>query len=454
MNLLNRSLELWLPSFIMQSAQRARLRRFRAKNLVHVIVTVCDHFEPRHKIANDAQADDRLAIWKQRYLELQKTCTTKWGTKPLHTWFYPPHHGLQYLSRLAEMCHLGLGEVELHLHHSGDTPESLRTKLNRVLQDYRQFGHLLQQGDPLGDKFGFIHGDWALNNSGHGKFCGVNDEISILRELGCWADLTMPSGNNCQTKKINSIYRALGDPLRPKGHDRGEDARVNEPGPANSLLMIQGPLGFNLSDLSRPRIENASITDDNHGRPDRIDTWVDYHIHVRDRPEWLFVKLHCHGALESDFSSILGDKALQMHESLASKLNDGKSYRLHYVTARESYNIIRAAEECATGDPSQYRDFEVGPPVTKRYWASGPHKVVKCNDSQLELSISQPESTSIHIASPNEICISGNISSLTVDYQTKVAHVVAHGAEQSTLYVSDNTGTLSRVASDGRVLLP
>jgi len=48
-----------------------------------------------------------------------------------------------------------------------------------------------------------------------------------------------------------------------------------------------------------------------------------------------------------------------MFEYLENKYNDGISYKLHYVTAREMYNIIKAAEAGENGDPGQYRDYEV-----------------------------------------------------------------------------------------------
>jgi hypothetical protein len=44
-------------------------------------------------------------------------------------------------------------------------------------------------------RFGFIHGNWALDNSlPHGKSCGLDSEIALLRDLGCYGDFTMPSG--------------------------------------------------------------------------------------------------------------------------------------------------------------------------------------------------------------------------------------------------------------------
>ena len=36
---------------------------------------------------------------------------------------------------------------------------------------------------------------------------------------------------------------------------------------------------------------------------------------------------------------------------------DGKRYVLHYVTAREMFNVVRAAEGELNGNPGEYRDY-------------------------------------------------------------------------------------------------
>ena len=51
-----------------------------------------------------------------------------------------------------------------------------------------------------------------------------------------------------------------------------------------------------------------------------------------------------------------------LHTRLCEHYNDGRRYRLHYVTAREMYNAIRAAERGLAGNPGEYRDLEIGPP--------------------------------------------------------------------------------------------
>src|SRR5713101_1254028 len=111
--------------------------------------------------------------------------------------------------------------------------------------------------------FGFIHGNWSLDNSRpDGRWCGVNNELQVLRETGCYADFTLPSAPSaCQTRKINSIYYATDDPQRPKSHDTGTDVRVGGK-PGGDLLIVQGPLALNWNSRKfslLPRIENSEV---------------------------------------------------------------------------------------------------------------------------------------------------------------------------------------------------
>jgi hypothetical protein len=76
----------------------------------------------------------------------------------------------------------------------------------------------------------------------------------------------------------------------------------------------------------------------------------------------VFVKVHTHGTQERDMDTLLGAAADAMHEHLERTYNDGTRHVLHYVTAREMYNIIKAAEAGKQGDPNAWRDFELPPP--------------------------------------------------------------------------------------------
>jgi hypothetical protein len=54
---------------------------------------------------------------------------------------------------------------------------------------------------------------------------------------------------------------------------------------------------------------------------------------------------------------VLGQKVHDMHAHLTSKYNDGKNFALHYVSAREMYNIAKAAEAGLSGSPNDHRDY-------------------------------------------------------------------------------------------------
>jgi hypothetical protein len=194
----------------------------------------------------------------------------------------------------------------------------------------------------------------------------------------------MPSANEAQTRKINSIYYAVDDPHHCKSHDHGTDARVGAASPEGFWLM-QGPLSLNWRAPRYPRIENASLTSANWGRPDRVQAWLDCNVHVQGRPEWLFVKLHTHGAVEWDFDALFGDKALRMHETLNEMCNDGRRYKLHYVTARQAYNLAKAAERGLDGDPSQYLDLVIDRPATNFYALAAPHDLRYCTAQRLHI---------------------------------------------------------------------
>ena len=314
----------------------------------------------------------------------------------------------------------GGGEVELHYHHENDTATSLRRDLLACLDLYNRHGLLLECGAPPRRNFGFVHGDWTLDNARNGWKCGVNGELSLLKELGCWADFTMPSADASQTRKINSIYYALDDPSRCKSHDVGIDAQAGVADRAGFLLM-QGPLGINWRAPSHPRIENANLTSDNWGRLDRVRKWIDCNVHVKGRPDWLFVKLHTHGAIERDFDALFGDKAFAMHRMLNELYNDGHRYRLHYATARQAYNLVKAAEAGKDGDPRAWQDYAVGPPATSLYALDTLHKATVCATDLLQIeAVAGSAATLLRTRVGDVREIRGALASVRIDAATGV----------------------------------
>lgn len=295
---------------------------------------------------------------------------TRTDAPPRHTFFFPAEeYHPEHLEDLRELTEAGYGEVEIHLHHDNDTSEGLKTTLETFIHQLRGHGHLGTDADGR-PAFGFVHGNWCLDNSlPDGQWCGVNDELRVLAACGCYADFTLPAAPSpAQTHTINSIYYATDDPHRPKSHDRGKPVQAGTPGEGD-LMVIQGPLGWRwpghrLMGMT-PILESSNIGYASPPSPNRIAAWIRTHVSVTSRPEWIFIKTHTHGCDKRNTPVLLGDPMVGLHAELARRYNDGEQYKLHYVTGREMYNIIKAAESGLTGNPGDYRDFAIAPPSGK-----------------------------------------------------------------------------------------
>src|SRR5207248_318014 len=115
---------------------------------------------------------------------------------PRHSFFYPVEtYHRNHIDALTELCRAGYGEVEVHLHHDNDTADNLRRTLLEARDTLaRDHGQLARDRRTGAVRYGFIHGNWALDNSHPGGcWCGVNNELDVLRQTGCYADFTMPS---------------------------------------------------------------------------------------------------------------------------------------------------------------------------------------------------------------------------------------------------------------------
>jgi hypothetical protein len=338
---------LWLPDY----ARHLVEQRPSVTGTRHLIFLFVDHYEPGRGELGVA----RNREWISQYRALAGKHRDSYGRRPQHTWFYPFDHQNEGVMRdLSRASFEGLGEVELHWHHGNDTNQSLPPKLSAALAWFRSFGALVSQDGKT--SFGFIHGNWALDNSRKPELCGVSRELTILKEAGCYADFTFPSvGDESQPRKVNSIYYAIDDD-RPKSYDQGTDARVGQQRP-DGFLLLEGPVALK---LGRQFTEGGNIEVGHEASPERIDRWVRANIHVKGRPEWVFVKIHTHGFQSR--SAIFSEETDALLSQLERSYGSG-DWRLHYVTAREAYNLVRAAEDGLSGDPDAYRDYQVKRPV-------------------------------------------------------------------------------------------
>jgi hypothetical protein len=362
---------IWLGSYWRRRAPRP------AAGPVHVMFSFVDHFEPQWGRPSYDVEVSRVAQWRDGYKALAGRHRDADGVHPQHTFFYPEEeYRVEHLEQISDLCREGFGEIEVHLHHDNDTEAGLREKIDRFVKVLHE-RHGALPVDPSTGKpvFGFIHGNWCLDNSrGDGRWCGVNNELHVLGDLGCYADFTLPSApSDTQTKKINSIYYATDDCDRPKSHNDGDDVRVG--GKASGhLLIMQGPLALNWKNRRWgliPRIENADVRAAYPPTRDRVDLWVRQHVHVQGQPNWIFIKVHTHGTQDRDIAALLGAPVEEMFNHLESKFNDGKNHVLHYVNSREVFNIIKAAESGLKGNPNQYRDHVLPkPPMFAADWKS------------------------------------------------------------------------------------
>lgn len=358
----SKHLERWLPGYARHLGRS--LLRPAVRGTRHLLFAVCDHYEPLFQRPDESVARARVRIWRDRYPALAAPYRDADGRRPQHSFFYPgEEYRPELFDDLETLITGGYGEVELHLHHDGSTEAELREELLRHVETFAARGHFARE--PGGrSRYAFIHGNWALaNGRPDGRHCGVDAELPLLFETGCYADFTFPSlPDVSQPNMVNQIYWPRGDLRRRRSYEGGEPARVGARHD-DRLLMVTGPVAVARRDgRLTPRLEYAALQAHDPASRARVDTWVRQNVHVAGRPEWTFVKVHTHGAPERQAKVLLGGGFEALHRALAEGYNDGTRWRLHYVTAREMFNIAVAAMDGKRGDPHAYRDYALPPP--------------------------------------------------------------------------------------------
>ena len=82
---------------------------------------------------------------------------------------------------------------------------------------------------------------------------------------------------------------------------------------------------------------------------------------VKGRPDWLFIKLHCHGMDPRDEAAMFGAPMRDFLQELLAGAFGGRTHKVHFVTAREMVNIALAA---CDGGPAT-RGFPRLPPEAR-----------------------------------------------------------------------------------------
>ncbi len=334
-----RTARLWVPGLI---RSRMRLRR-RPRT---AWVAICDHFEPLWHGADSATADERVRRWRQTWPEIAARHHDSARRPPQYTFFYPEEeYRPNLIAPLAELTRAGVADVEVHLHHDADTREGFTGRIQRFTRTLSGDHGLLRLRDGR-LAFGFIHGNWALDNARpDGRWCGLNDEITLLKRLGCYADFTLPAAPDpSQAGPINAIFDVTDDPDRPRSHARGIVVRRGSP--RGDLTLITGPLGITLGAPGRRKLqlENGDLARYRPPASHRVGAWLSLAPRIDDH---VFIKLFAHGAQETNAACLLEGGLELMFRELASQCA-ARSIELRYVTAWQMWNVV---ESLRRGEP-------------------------------------------------------------------------------------------------------
>jgi hypothetical protein len=364
------AIDKWLPSYL--NGRLARLLSPIPQPL-HVVFCIADHFvpfpdDPEDRVSAIAAADR----WATEYASLAHTFSGCDGVPPRHTFFYASdQYDDAVVDRLQSLCAQRLAEVEVLVSHGRTTAEQTRPAL-AAFRDRLRNDHGLLGTQADAPAYAAAHRHGAICSSGRWRRgCGVDHELTVLRETGCYVDMSMPTAvRRSQARTVNAIYYA--PRRRRRAHDRGRHVRslpatetpVVQPG-HGELMLVPGPLALDWRWRRwrlLPRLEYGDITPAALPYSHRAALWVRPRIHVLGRSNWVFVKVRCDGADAAAGRLLLGAAMRGLHNHLGAAFNDGKQHRLYYATAREMYNMIKAAEAGARGAPGDYRDFAVTPP--------------------------------------------------------------------------------------------
>ena len=337
----------------------------------HIIITVANHFEPswsENGLLGHKDQMKALEAYRKLAGATGESVRDVDGTKFRHTNFYPAEqYHPEILDVMSEMQADGLGEVEVHLHHGverPDTAENLRNSLadfrDTLAESHKCLSRMDGSDMPM---YAFVHGNLALANSCGGRFCGVDNEMEILRDTGCYADMTLPSApDESQVAVINQIYECARPLNEAVPHRRSNRVAANGKPPLLPLIFT-GPLVFNwtrrIRGLPFPRIDDGALTANQPLDTARFNRWRSANVTVEGKSDWVFVKLYCHGFFDYDQRACIGEDATRFFNAIIEEGEKTGKYRIHFASAREAFNIASAAIDGKNGDPNAFRDYRL-----------------------------------------------------------------------------------------------
>jgi hypothetical protein len=334
---LPRHAEIWLAPYA-KHRLRKMMSRVKPKR---AWVALCDHYEPLGRSPSLDGALAKVAEWRDKWPRIAGDAPgDATGQRPQYSFFYPQEeYRSDLLDGIAEIVRLGVGDLEVHLHHENERAETFVQKVSEFCRRLTDDHGLLRQHDGR-TVFGFIHGNWALDNSRpDGKRCGLNGEIALLRDLGCYADFTMPSAPSpTQGRVINQVYWCTSNADgSSRSFDRGIEATIGGGG-RGDLLMITGPLGVRFGERLVPRLETGEIASYDLATAKRVRRWFDLAPMVGND---LFLKLYTHGADDRNIGALLDHGLRDLYRLLAEEA-ERRKIELRWATAWQMYQAVEA----------------------------------------------------------------------------------------------------------------
>ena len=352
----------WLSRYPLWRA-RQLYRATSAPGPTHIVFLVANHFEP----GLGQPALRRLDKWCDLARSTGDVIRDHDGTPFRHTNFFPAEqYERPLLQRLADLQADGYGEVEVHFHHGvdrPDTPENARYMLTAFRDVLAEEHKCLSRESPNDvPKYGFVHGNWALANSAGGRFCGVDSEMQILAETGCYADFTLPSVPfQSQVPRINSIYECGNSLREAKPHRSGPSLKVGKT--ISWPVIFNGPLVFDWTrrfhGVPVPRLEDGALAQNYPLSLNRFENWRSAAIGVEGRPDWVFIKLYCHAFFDHDQDAMIREQLKRFMAEVLELSERTGEFRIHFASAREAFNMVVAAVEGCDKDPGNYRNYKL-----------------------------------------------------------------------------------------------
>ncbi len=318
--------------------------RYRLEQPRDLLVTVICEL-PQQGI--DEQAEQALNRMT-RITEAHVDCT---GRHFRYTFACPVYDwSASDMACLTEYCRAGLGEIELLLPSVCPDSDNLRRLLTRSVSSLEQSSFVIVRS--------------SERSSERKASPDRKAELLLLRDFGCYADFSFPDpASSLQPSRINTVTSVS---HQADSDNPYKDAASIKSGAVSygDLFVIDGPMIIdwtNWCGLFNPSVEFGRLS--YYSPPDttRIERWIRADVHVDGQPNWVFVKLILSDHFLAGSSSELLESLDHTLDCLERRLAEGDEYRLHYVTAREMYNIARAAEAGKTSPVARYVDYRSQP---------------------------------------------------------------------------------------------